>query len=58
MNSSQSPNVALFAGPPLTINGRLYAAASPKQYCLYPDFYQPLLLLRRVYTDGPSHFGA
>lgn len=57
MNSSQSPRVALFAGPPLTIHGHLYAAASPTQYCLYPDFYQPLLLLRRVFTDAPAHFG-
>ena len=57
MNSTESPNVALFAEPSLYINGRVYAAASPKQECLYPDQYQALLLLRQVYSDAVGHFG-
>jgi hypothetical protein len=44
--------VALFAEPPLLLNGRMYAAASPKQFCLYPDQYQDILLLRRVLSPG------
>jgi hypothetical protein len=36
MNSTQSPDIALFAEPPIVINGRSYAAASPTQFCLYP----------------------
>ena len=35
----------------------MYAASSPKQFCLYPDQYQPILLLRRVYDDTIGHFG-
>ena len=57
MNASDNPRVALFAEPTLLINGRVYAAASPKQFCLYPDQYQDILLLRRVYSDTIGHFG-
>ena len=57
MNSSESPRVALFAEPSLLINGRVYAAASPTQFCLYPDQYQDVLLLRRVFDDAIGHFG-
>ena len=55
MNASENPRVALFAEPPLLLNGRMYAAASPRQFCLYPDQYQDILLLRRVL--GPGEFG-
>ena len=55
MNSSENPRVALFAEPPLLLDGRMYAAASPRQFCLYPDQYQDILLLRRVL--GPGSFG-
>lgn len=57
MNASENPRVALFAEPTLSINGRVYAAASPKQFCLYPDQYQNILLLRRVFDDAIGHFG-
>ena len=57
MNASENPRVALFAEPSLLIGGRVYAAASPKQFCLYPDQYQPVLLLRRVFDDRIGHFG-
>jgi len=57
MNSSENPRVALFAEPTLLLNGRVYAAASPKQFCLYPDQYQSILLLRRVFDDAIGHFG-
>ena len=56
MNATENPRIALFAEPSLLINGRVYAAASPKQFCLYPDQYQGILLLRRVY-DAPGSFG-
>lgn len=54
MNSSESPRVALFAEPALLLGGgRVYAAASPQQFCLYPVQQSPrLLLLRRVFADG------
>lgn len=55
MNSTQSPRIALFAEPSIYINGHVYAAASPIQFCLYPDQYQDRLLLRRVY--GMGNFG-
>jgi len=55
MNSTQNPGVALFAEPSLYINNHVYAAASPIQFCLYPDQYQDRLLLRRVY--GINNFG-
>jgi hypothetical protein len=65
MNSTENPQVALFAEPFLLIGGRAYAAASPRQFCLYPDQYQDILLLRRVYTDngvigsfGPIFWGS
>ena len=57
MNSSENPRVALFAEPTLLLNGRVYAAASPKQFCLYPDQYSNVLLLRRVFDDAVGHFG-
>lgn len=57
MNASENPKVALFAEPSLYINGRVYAAASPKQFCLYPAPYQNVLLLRRVFDDAVGHFG-
>ena len=57
MNATENPRVALFAEPTLLINGRVYAASSPTQFCLYPDQYQGLLLLRRVYDDAPGSFG-
>jgi hypothetical protein len=57
MNSSESPRVALFAEPTLLLGGRVYAAASPKQFCLYPDQYASVLLLRRVYDDAPGRLG-
>lgn len=34
MNSTENPRVALFAEPTLLLNGRVYAAASPRQFCL------------------------
>jgi hypothetical protein len=34
MNATENPRVALFAEPTLLLNGRVYAAASPKQFCL------------------------
>ena len=52
MNSSESPRIALFAEPTVFVNGRAYAAASPTQFCLYPDQYQDVLLLRRVLDVG------
>lgn len=52
MNSTESPRVALFAAPTLWLRGRVYAAATPTQICLYPDQYQDVLLLRRVHDDG------
>ena len=57
MNASENPRVALFAEPSLLIGGRVYAAASPTQFCLFPDQYQPVLLLRRVFDDRVGHFG-
>lgn len=51
-NMSTTANPAhLFAEPFLVLNGHLYAAASPTQFCLFPDQYQPVLLLRRVQVD-------
>ena len=57
MNSSENPGVALFAEPTLYLNGRVYAAASPKQFCLYPTPFAPLLLLRRVFDGVNGSFG-
>ena len=57
MNATENPGVALFAEPSLYIDGRVYAAASPTQFCLYPDQYQDVLLLRRVFDDAIGHFG-
>ena len=58
MSTTAMP-AALFAGPPLYVAGRMYAAASPKQYCLYPapSFSADRLLLRRVYSDVPGSLG-
>lgn len=57
--STPAHPAALFVGPPLYVNGRMYAAASPRQYCLYPapDFSAGVLLLRRVYPDAPGALG-
>lgn len=55
--STNANPAALFAEPTLHINGRFYAGASPKQFCLYPDQYAPLLLLRRIITPGVGKFG-
>jgi hypothetical protein len=52
MNSTENPRVALFAEPSIWVNGHVYAAASPIQFCLYPDQYQDRLLLRRIFDDG------
>lgn len=57
MASESNPSVHLFAEPTLVINGHFYAAASPKQFCLYPDEYQDILLLREVFIDEPGHLG-
>ena len=56
MNSTENPGVALFAEPSLYLNKHVYAAASPRQFCLYPDQYQGILLLRRVFP-GIGKFG-
>jgi hypothetical protein len=55
--STNSNPAALFAEPPIWLNGRLYAAASPIQFCLWPDQYQNVLLMRRVYTNGTGILG-
>lgn len=55
--STNSNPAALFAEPFLYLNGHLYAAASPQQFCLYPDPYQEVLLLRRVYTNATGVYG-
>jgi len=55
--STNSNPAALFAEPFLYINGRLYGAASPTQFCLYPDQYQDVLLLRRIYTNSTHMLG-
>jgi hypothetical protein len=54
--STNANKVALFAEPTVHINDRTYAAASPKQFCLYPDQYFSLLLLREV-LPGVGQFG-
>ncbi len=54
MSTTAHP-AALFAEPFLHINGRVYAAASPTQFCLYPDQYFAKLLLREV---DPTRVGA
>lgn len=57
-NMSTNSNPAhLFAEPGVILNDHLYAAASPTQFCLYPDQYAPVLLLRRVYTNATGTFG-
>ena len=58
MSTAATP-AALFVGPPLYVGGRMYAAASPRQYCLYPapDFSAPILLLRRVLPDAAGALG-
>ena len=55
--STNSHPAALFAEPVVHLNGRIYAAASPTQFCLYPDQYQSVLLLRRVNDNDFSDFG-
>lgn len=54
--STNSNPTALFAEPTLLLNDNVYAAASPIQFCLYPDQYQSVLLLRQVF-DGFDSFG-
>lgn len=58
MSTASHPS-ALFAGPPLYVEDRMYAAASPRQFCLYPapDFSAPLLLMRRVFPDAAGSLG-
>ena len=55
--STSAHPAALFAEPTIFINGKVYAAASPKQFCLYPDQYFSLLLLREVILPGLGKFG-
>lgn len=57
MASESNPSVHLFSEPTLILDGHFYAAASPKQFCLYPDEYQDILLLREVFTDSPGKLG-
>ena len=52
--STNAVPTALFAEPTLLLNNRVYAAASPIQFCLYPDQYQPYLLLREVFDEFDS----
>ena len=58
MSTTSTPS-ALFVGPPVYIEGRMYMASSPKQYCLYPapDFSAGMLLVRRVYPDAVGSLG-
>ena len=49
--------VHLFAEPALHINGNLYAAASPIQFCIYPTPFPKVLLLRRVMVPGVQQLG-
>jgi len=56
MSTTNNP-AALFGGPFIWLNGHLYASASPKQFCLFPDQYQDVLLLRRVFTNSTGFFG-
>jgi hypothetical protein len=42
ISSNRAP-AALFAGPFAWVGGRLYASASPTQFCLFPDAYAPVL---------------
>jgi hypothetical protein len=56
ISSARDP-AALFAGPFAWVSGRLYASASPTQFCLWPDAYAPVLLLRRVYTNASGALG-
>lgn len=55
--STNSFPVHLFAEPPLHINGNLYAAASPIQFCLYPTPFPTVLLLRKVIVPGVGLLG-
>ena len=57
LSTSQSNPAALFAEPTLHINSRVYAAASPSQFCIYPCPYMSVLLLRRVLVPGLNSFG-
>lgn len=56
MSTSAHP-AALFAEPLLHIRGRFYAAASPRQFCVYPSAYPDQLLLRRVSAGGGGASG-
>jgi hypothetical protein len=55
--STNSNHAALFSEPVLHINSRIYAAASPNQFCIYPCPYMSVLLLRRVLLPGLNSFG-
>ena len=52
--STNAHHASLFAAPFVRMNAHVYAAASPTQFCLYPDQYESVLLLRRVSDDGTS----
>lgn len=57
-NISVAANPArLFATPPVVVGDRLYAGASPKQMCLFPDQYESVLLLRQVHGNGTGQLG-
>ena len=55
--STAAHPAALFAEPTVLLNGRAYAAASPRQFCLYPDQYAAVLLLRQVLPGALDAFG-
>ena len=59
--STSGQHAALFAEPMLNINGRHYAAASPSQFCLYPNqvgvTVNAYLLLRRVHKGVGKLWG-
>lgn len=57
--SLPSFNVHLFSEPFVHVasNGHMYAAASPKQFCLFPDQYESILLMRRLYGNATGVLG-
>lgn len=54
--STSSNPAALFAGPTAILNGHRYATATPHQFCLFPDPFESVLLMRRV-LPGIGNFG-
>jgi len=54
--STTALNVSLFCEPAAHINGRVYSAASPDQFCLWPVQWPKLTLMRQVYP-GIGKFG-